>query len=487
MTTTPSPTRPRAGLALALLAATQFLLVLDSAIVNVALPSIQHDLRFGGEQITWVVNAYGLLFAGLLLPGGRLADLWGARRVFVGGLALFTAASVAGALAATPGSLVAARGAQGAGAALAAPSAMALALILFPTGPGRHRALGLMGAAAGLGGASGSVLGGILTQTWGWQAILWINVPIGVLIVAGALVALPAGRLTNARGRLDVAGASTVTVGLVTLVYGLAAASQRGWGSDHALAALAAAAVLLALFVRVEARGEQSLVPPSLARIRSLRRANLAAGLSAMAMMPMWFLLTVYFQQVRGYGPVEAGAAVLPVIAMLVLFNSLAHRIIARLGLRAPLAGGLLVAAAGLAWVADLGPAGAPYAADMLAPQLLIGIGFGVAFIAGTVAATQDVPPERSGVASGIYTTAQQVGGAVGLAILAAIPARAEHDGADLGDALSHSLVVAAVFALAAGLAALRLAPHRPSDARPAAGVVDGSRGARVAMTDRTT
>ncbi|MFC5176761.1 MFS transporter [Nocardioides taihuensis] len=486
MTTTPSPGRPRAGLALTLLAATQFLLVLDSAIVNVALPSVQHDLGFDGEQITWVVNAYGLLFAGLLLLGGRLADLLGARRVFVGGLTLFTAASVAGALAATPGGLVAARGAQGAGAALAAPSAMALALILFPAGAGRHRALGLMGAAAGLGGASGSLLGGILTETWGWQAILWINVPVGALVVAGAVVALPAGRLTGARGRLDVAGAATVTTGLVTLVYGLVLASQRGWTSGQALAALGTAAGLLAVFALVEARGEQSLVPPSLARIGSLRRANLAAGLSAMAMMPMWFLLTVYFQQVRGYGPVEAGAAVLPVIAMLVLFNSLAHRIIARTGLRTPLAGGLLMAAAGLAWVADLGPAGAPYAADMLAPQLLIGIGFGIAFIAGTVAATQDVPPERSGVASGIYTTAQQVGGAVGLAVLAAIPARAQHDGAPLGDALSHSLLVAAVFALAAGLAALRLAPRRATDG-PAAGAVDVPRAARLEMTDRTT
>ena len=250
--------------ALTLLAAAQFLLVLDSAIVNVALPSMQADLGFTSHGITWVVNGYALLFGGLLLFGGRLADVAGARRVFLGGVSLFAAASVAGALAQTASALVAARAAQGIGAAMTAPAAMALIMMLFPAGPARNRALGAMAAAAGLGGASGSILGGLLTEAWGWPAILWINVPIGVLVVTGALRQLPAAAPRTSWRSLDLGGAVTATGAVVALVYGLIGASGSGWLTGRAVVPLLAAVLLAALFVTIERRVADPLLPPSL-------------------------------------------------------------------------------------------------------------------------------------------------------------------------------------------------------------------------------
>ncbi|MFC5791245.1 MFS transporter [Agromyces tardus] len=472
------PARPT-RLALVLLAATQFLLVLDSAIVNVALPSMQADLGFSPQGITWVVNAYALLFGGLLLFGGRLADVAGARRVFVAGVAVFAAASVAGALAQAPEALVAARAVQGVGAALTAPAAMALVMAIFAPGPGRNRALGTMGAAAGLGGASGSILGGLLTEAWGWPAILWINVPMGILIVAGALRRLPAAAARAGRLSLDLGGAATATGAVLALVYGLIGVSESGWLSARALLPLAAAAALLGLFATIERRAADPLLPPSLFRVRGLRGANLTVLLSAMAMMPMWFLLTVYLQAVRGYGPVGAGLAVIPTVAMLVVFNGLSHRIIAKFGVRMPLAAGLLVAAAGLAWTSDLAPQSS-FVADLLLPQLVTGIGFGLAFVAGTVSATSNVPLERSGVAAGFYNTSQQVGGAIGLAVLAAVAAgTGVVDTGALTSDLGQAFRVAAGFAAAAAVAAWLLLPRaiRPAGSPRAAALDAASAG----------
>lgn len=441
-------TRPAHG-ALALLAATQFLLVLDSAIVNVALPSMQADLGFTTRGITWVVNAYALLFGGLLLFGGRLADVLGARRVFLGGVSLFAAASAAGALSQTAGALIASRALQGVGAAMTAPAAMALVMALFEAGPARNRALGAMGAAAGLGGASGAILGGLLVQVWGWPAILWINIPIGVLIVGSARRHLPAAEPRSSRTALDLRGAMTATGAVVALVYGLIGASEAGWLTGRVVVPLMIAVGLAALFVAIERRVPDPLLPPSLFAVRGLPGANTTVLLSAMAMMPMWFLLTVYLQTVRGYGPVAAGAGVLPTVAMLVLFNSLAHRVIARFGVRVPLVLGLLVAAAGLAWTSDLNP-NAPFIGDLLWSQLLTGSGFGLAFVAGTVSATSQVPLERSGTAAGVYNTSQQVGGAIGLALLAAVAA-----GGGTGDPTSLTPDLSLAFRVAAGVAAV--------------------------------
>ncbi|HEX6954891.1 MAG TPA: MFS transporter [Agromyces sp.] len=448
------------SLALVLLAATQFLLVLDSAIVNVALPSMRADLGFTAGGITWVVNAYALLFGGLLLFGGRLADVVGARRVFVAGVALFAAASIAGALALSPGMLVAARAVQGVGAAMTAPAALALVMTIFPAGARRNRALGAMGAAAGLGGASGAILGGVLTEAWGWPAILWLNVPMGILIIVGSLVRLPATSPRAGRARLDLGGAVTATAAVLALVYALIGTSDHAWLSARVLVPLLAAAVLLVLFVAIERRADDPLLPQSLFAVRGLRGANLAVLLSAMAMMPMWFLLTVYLQGVRGDGPVAAGIGVIPTVVMLVVFNALAPRVIARLGVRMPLAIGLLVAAVGLAWTSDLDPQSS-VVADLLVPQLVTGTGFGLAFVAGTVAATSAVPVERSGVAGGFYNTAQQVGGAVGLAVLAAIATGAGDGGAAaLTSDLSLALRVAAGFAAAGAVVAWWFLPR---------------------------
>jgi EmrB/QacA subfamily drug resistance transporter len=444
----PSPVRASRA-ALTLLAATQFLLVLDSAIVNVALPSMRADLAFTARGITWVVNAYALLFGGLLLFGGRLADVVGARRVFLSGVSLFAAASVAGALAHTAGALVVSRALQGIGAAMTAPAAMALVMVMFTAGPARNRALGAMGAAAGLGGASGALLGGLLTETWGWPAVLWINVPVGVLIVTGAIRHLPTAAPRTSPASLDLGGAVTATGAVVALVFGLIGASGTGSPPGHTVVPVLAAAVLAALFVRVERRAADPLLPPSLLGVRGLRSANVTVLFSAMAMMPMWFLLTVYMQAVRGYGPVAAGAGVIPTVVMLVVFNSLAHRVIARVGLRTPLVLGLLVAAAGMAWTSDLGPQ-TSFVGDLLWSQLLTGLGFGLAFVAGTVSATSQVPLERSGVAAGVYNTSQQVGGAIGLAVLAAVTA-----GAGGGDPTALTANLSLAFRVAAGFAAV--------------------------------
>ena len=463
----PSSARP-ARATLTLLAATQFLLVLDSAIVNVALPSMQVDLGFTSRGITWVVNAYALLFGGLLLFGGRLADVVGARRVFLGGVSLFAAASVAGALAQTAGALVAARAVQGIGAAMTAPAAMALVMMMFTAGPARNRALGAMGAAAGVGGASGSILGGLLTDTWGWPAILWINVPIGVLIATGAIRQLPAATPRTSRPALDLGGAVTATGAVVALVYGLIRASETGSLAVGALVPLLAAGLLGALFVAIERRTADPLLPPSLFAVRGLRGANVTVLFTSMAMMPMWFLLTVYLQVVRGYGPVAAGAGAVPTVVMLVVFNSMAHRVIARVGVRTPLVLGLLVAAAGLTWTSDLGPQ-ASFVGDLMGSQLLTGLGFGLAFVAGTVSATSQVPLERSGVAAGAYNTSQQVGGAIGLAVLAAVAAGARSgDTIALTADLSLAFRVAAGFAAVAAVAATLLLPgaNRPSAVR---------------------
>lgn len=453
--------------ALTLLAATQFLLVLDSAIVNVALPSIQADLGFTSRGITWVVNAYALLFGGLLLFGGRLADVVGARRVFLSGVSLFAAASVVGARAPNAGALVAARAVQGVGAAMTAPAAIALVMMLFTAGPARNRALGTMGAAAGLGGASGAILGGLLTRAWGWPAILWVNVPIGVLIVVGTIRHLPVTVPPTSRASLDGAGAVTATGAVVALVYGLIGATGTGSPTARTVVPMLVAAVLVTLFVRIERRIADPLLPASLFGVRGMRGANVTVLFSAMAMMPMWFLLTVYMQAVRGFGPVAAGAGVIPTVVTLVVLNSLAHRVIARVGLRTPLVLGLVVAAAGMAWTSDLSPR-ASFVGDLLWPQLLTGLGFGLAFVAGTVLATGQVPLEHSGVAAGVYNTSQQVGGAIGLAVLGALAAGAGDTNA-LTANLALAFRVAAGFAVVAAGAALLLLPgaKRPSAVSP--------------------
>ncbi|GAA2164834.1 MFS transporter [Actinomadura napierensis] len=446
------------GLALALLVTVQFVLVLDASIVNVALPSIGRALHFDQADLSWVGNAYTLAFGGFLLFGGRVADLAGRRRMFVAGIALFTAASLAGGLAPGAGALVGARAVQGLGAALVAPAEFSLIMTLFTDGPERNRALGLFGA----------ILGGLLTDWLGWEAVLFVNVPIGAAAIALAPVLLPEARDRTVRG-FDLLGAAAVTGGLALLVYTLVDANNAGWDSARTYLRGAGAVVLLVAFVAIEARVRHPLVPLGVFRSRSLRGGNLAAVLATMAVFPMFYVMTLYLQQVKGYGPIRAGLGQLPVAVTMAFGAGAGSRLVTRFGARAPLAAGLATVAAGLAWFARMSATG-HYAVDVLGPALVMGIGGGLMFVSVTVAATAGASAEESGLASGLINTTQQVGGALGLAVVVAVSTAAtRHSSARvpvvaLTDGFQAGMLASAGAALVAALVALLLVPGRPAD-----------------------
>jgi EmrB/QacA subfamily drug resistance transporter len=463
------------GLALALLAATQFVLILDIAIVTVALPSVGSDLDFATADLSWVINAYALLFGGFLLLGGRMADLIGRRRMFMAGLILFTVASLAGALAESALWLVIARGAQGLGAALVSPAALSLVMTLFPEGSERNKALGVWGAVAGSGGAAGAILGGVLTDAFSWEAVLYVNIPIGIAAVALAPRLLPGGRDVAGIRSFDIAGAVSVTAGLALLIYAVVDADSAGWGSTQTLGLGAISLALIAAFVAIEARAKRPLLPLSTFRNRMLRSANIAMVLSAMALFPMWFLLTLYTQQVLGYTPLEAGLAQLPIALLIVLAAGPSQQLVTRIGPRVPLVAGLVMVAGGLLWFSQVS-AGGSFLADILGPSVLAGVGAAMAFIAGTIAATTGAAEGDSGLASGLLNTSQQVGGAIGVAAIAAIAAARTGDVVAAGERLPVLLtegyqtgyLVAAAVALAAAIVVAVLLPRRAE--RPASG-----------------
>jgi EmrB/QacA subfamily drug resistance transporter len=421
------PTQRR-GLALALLASTQFVLILDAAIVGVALPSIGRELDFANEDLSWVANAYTLMFGGFLLLGGRIADLLGRRRLFIAGLILFSAASLGGALAQSSLWLVLARGVQGLGAAIVSPAALSLVMTLFPEGAERNKALGVWGAVAGSGGAAGVILGGVLTEWLGWEAVLYVNVPIGIVAALLATRLLPEGREAGTRS-FDVAGAVSVTAGLVLLVYALVDANDAGWGSLQTLCLAAASLVLLASFVAIERRALRPLMPLAIFRNRALRGANIVSVAMTMAMFPMFFFLTFYTQQVLGYSPIEAGFAQLPIAVSIIVSAGAASQVVTRLGYKATMAVGLVVASIGLVWFGQISPDGS-FLADVLGPSVVVGFGVAFAFVAATIAATTGVSGEQAGLASGLVNTSQQIGGALGLAVLVAL-ATARTDAVD--------------------------------------------------------
>ena len=459
---------PRRGLALALLATTQFVLILDIAIVTVALPSIGTDLDFATADLSWVINAYALLFGGFLLLGGRMADLVGRRRMFMVGLALFTVASLAGALAQSPLWLVIARGAQGLGAALVSPAALSLVMTLFREGAERNKALGVWGAVAGSGGAAGAILGGILTDVLSWQAVLYVNIPVGIAAVALAPRLLPEGRDIAGVRSFDVAGAVSVTAGLALLIYAVVDAESAGWGSTQTLVLGAVSLALIAAFVAIEARAERPLLPLKTFRNRMLRSANVGMVLTTMALFPMWFMLTLYTQQVLGYTPLEAGLAQLPIALLIVLAAAPTQQLVTRIGPRVPFAAGLAMVAGGLLWFSQLSPGGS-FLADILGPSVLAGIGASMSFIAGTIAATTGAAEGDAGLASGLVNTSQQVGGAIGVAAIAAIATARTSDAFAAGEAPAVALtegfqtgfVVAAAVALAGAVAVTALLPRR--------------------------
>jgi EmrB/QacA subfamily drug resistance transporter len=472
--TTAAETKDRRWLALVLLCAAEFVVVLDASIVNVALPSIGRDLQFAQDDLSWVINAYTLTFGGFLLLGGRLADLLGRRRLFIIGLALFAVASFGGGIAQSSGWLVAARAVQGIGAALLSPAALSLLTTIFAEGRERNTALGVWGAVAGSGGAVGVLLGGMLTQWAGWEWVLFVNVPIAL---AAALVSprlLPESRNEGPR-HFDVAGAVTITAGLSLLVYALVDANNAGWASTQTLGLGAIALALIAGFVAIETRTKAPLVPfPGIFRLRTITGINITAVFLAMSLFSMFFFVSLYMQQVLGYSALKAGLSYLPLAGGIIVSAGLASGFVTRFGFKPVLVSGLVLTAGGLVWFAQVPPHGS-YLSDILGPSLLSAFGLGFAFVPMTVAAVAGVRQDEAGLASGLINTSQQVGGALGLAILATIANGRTDDvmtaahGAKaalpvaLTEGFQSALTVGAGFAIAGAILAMVLISGRTS------------------------
>jgi EmrB/QacA subfamily drug resistance transporter len=420
-------------LALALLAMTQFVIVLDASIVNVALPSIGRELDFSQDDLSWVVNAYTLTFGGFLLLGGRLADLLGRRRMFVAGLILFGAASLAGGLSQSDAQLIVARTVQGLGAAIISPAALSIITTTFSEGAERNKALGVWGAVAGAGGAAGVLLGGILTEFLGWEWVLLVNVPIALIAASLAPALLVESR--DARpATFDVAGAVSVTAGLALLVYALVNTVDVGWGAAETLALLAGAAALLAVFVAIELRARHPLMPFSIFRLRTLRGANIVGLLIGMSLFSMFFFISLYVQQVLGYEPLEAGLAYLPLSALIIVSAGLGSQLVTRIGFKPTLVAGMLLISVGLLWFSRVSAPGGSYVGDVLFPSMVVAVGLGLAFVTDTIAAVTGTRPDEAGLASGLINTSQQVGGALGLAIAATVANSTTVDAFAAGD-----------------------------------------------------
>ena len=412
----------RKWFALALLATTQFVIILDAAIVNVAIPSIGRDLNFSEENLTWIPNAYALTFGGFLLLGGRMADLLGRRRLFMAGLVLFSVASLLGGLAQNEGQLIAARALQGLGAALLAPSALSMVTNMFAEGSERNKALGIWGAVSGSGGAAGVLLGGILTEYAGWEWVLWVNVPIGVIAAVLAPRLLDESRRESDLHHFDALGAISVTAGLSLLVFALVDTINAGWGSTQTLALLSIAVVLLVAFVFIELRSKDPLMPFGIFRLRTLSGANIVGLLVGAALFAMFFFLSRYMQEVLGYSALKAGLSYLPLALAIIFSAGAASVLVTKLGFKPVLLAGLGLISIGLLWFSQLPPDGR-YLADLVAPMVISAMGLGFAFVPITIAAVSGVSEDESGLASGLINTSQQVGGALGLAVLGTIAA----------------------------------------------------------------
>ena len=410
-------------LALYVLCLATLMIVLDVTIVNVALPSIRTDLGFSVTSLAWVVNAYLLTYGGCLLLGGRLGDLFGHRRLFIAGIALFTLSSLVCGLSTTKGLLIAARAVQGVGGAVASAVSLSLMLTLFTEPAERAKAMGIFGFVASGGGSIGVLLGGILTGSLNWHWIFLVNVPIGIAVVILTLRLLPPARTAAATGRLDVAGAVTVTASLMVAVYAIVNGNQYGWTSARTLGLLGLAVVLLATFVAIEARVAAPLMPLALFKRRNIAFANVTGILWAAAMFAWFFLSALYLQLVLGYSPLQVGLAFLPAnLIMGALSITLSARLVMQYGVRKPLAAGLLLAGTGLLLFVRA-PVNGSFLMDVLPSMILLGIGAGIAFNPVLFAAMSDVSPEESGLASGVVNTAFMMGGALGLAVLASLAA----------------------------------------------------------------
>ncbi len=457
------------------------MIVLDTTIVNVALPSIREDLGFSRTSLAWVVNAYLLTFGGFLLLGGRLGDLFGHRLLFLSGIALFTVASIGCGLATSPGFLVAARAVQGLGGAVTSAVSLSLMMTLFTEPAERAKAMGVFGFVAAGGGSLGVLLGGILTDLLDWHWIFLVNVPIGALVLALSLRLLPTARTETASRRLDVGGAVTVTAALMLAVYAIVNGNQEGWASAQTLGLLAAAVALLAAFLVIEVRVDSPLMPLGLFRLRNVAVANVVGILWAAAMFAWFFLSALYLQLVLDYSPLQVGLAFLPANLIMGAFSiGLSAKLVMRFGFRAPLATGLTLAALGLVLFARA-PVDGSFVVDVLPSMILLGFGAGIAFNPVLLAAMSDVAPEESGLASGVVNTSFMMGGALGLAVLASLAASRTDSLRDGGDGALAALnggyhaafLVGAFFAVSAaavGAALLRtrMAPAAHEGGAPA-------------------
>ncbi len=462
----------RPWLALVVLALAQFMVVLDVTIVNVALPAIQDALHFSADGLQWVVNAYTLAFGGLLLLGGRTSDLLGRRRVFMAGLTLFAGASLACGLAPSAGWLIAARATQGVGAALLSPAALALVTVTFPAGRARNIALGVWGALAGIGGTLGVVAGGVLVDSLGWEWIFFVNVPVAAVALVATPLVVGESRSEGVRG-FDLAGAVLGTAGLLTLVGAVIRISAAGWGSAQVLGLFGAAAVLLSAFVYAESRALDPLLPLRLFRIRGLGVSAIALALNGGAFLGMFFLSALYLQQVHGDSALDAGAHFVPMGIAAIVAAVAGAQLVTRFGTRVAYLVGSAVGVAGLVILSRVG-AHADYAADLLPGFVVFGLGLPLVGVSNQIAAVAEAPPADAGAVSGIVTTAFQVGGALGLAVISSVatsrvqgelahgaaPARALAAGYDRG-----LLVAAAIAVLNLAVGVLRAPRIRPDAA----------------------
>ena len=450
----------------------QFMVVLDISIVNVALPRMKTGLDLSTGGLQWVVNAYTLTFAGLLMLGGRAADLFGRRRVFLLGIGLFTFFSLLGGLAQNGAWLITARALQGAAGAVLAPATLSLLTTTFPGPSERRRALGAWSATAASGAAVGVLAGGLLTELLDWRWVLFVNVPVGLALLAGAVWTLSESRAVAVSRRLDLPGAVTLTAAMTMLVYGIVSTNTHPWGSTRTVSVLAIGLFLLGVFVLIEARlAEHPLVPLGVFRRRSLNAANGVALTVGASIFSSFFFLSLYLQQINGYTPLRAGLAFLPMALATLGAALLAARFVARLGARRQLVLGLLLAATGLAWMAQLAP-GDGFWSSLFWPELLAGTGFGLSFVPMTLGATNGIPAHQAGLASGLLNTTRQMGGAIGLAVTAAVAATVHpHSSAHyavaaaLTSGYDRALAVCAGVLVAGALVALFF-PARPKKTR---------------------
>jgi EmrB/QacA subfamily drug resistance transporter len=461
-------------LILLLLCAVQFLDIVDSSIMNVALPSIRADLGFTQQNLQWVLSGYLVTYGGFLLLGGRATDLFGRRRILLAGTVLFAVCSLIGGLAPTAGWLVAARVVQGIGAALMTPAGLSILTTTFTSTRDRARALSVWGAISGIGAAAGVFLGGVLSEGPGWRWVLFVNLPVCAAIVAAAFVLIPRDQPRPDRPPADLTGAFLVTTGIMVLLYALVNAPESGWLTQHTIGELATAAVLLTVFVVVEQRRRQPLFPFAIFRTKGLVAADLTQLLAFAGFISMFFFLTLYMQNILGYTPIQAGAAYLPVTAGIIIAAGACGQLIPQIGTRPLIIGGAIVAAAGMFYLARV-PTDGTYLVDLLPGLLIMSLGLGALFVTVTAAANAGVAPDQAGLAAALINTSLQLGSALGLAIFSALATARTNDALDggaplptaLAEGFHRALLAAAVALLLAAVVATRVLNTRQQNPTP--------------------